>query len=42
MDLYMWRLQRIGFSWYRAYVVCRSFENDLEALDNYITELEEL
>lgn len=41
MELYIWRLKRIGFSLFRAYQVCKRFKPDLEALDKYITDLEE-
>lgn len=41
MELYMWRLNRIGFTKDRAYEVVKSFKADVEALDRYITELED-
>lgn len=41
MDLYIWRLKRIGFSLFRAFQVCMEQWHDLEGLDKYITDLEE-
>lgn len=43
MDLYIWRLRRIGFSVVRSYEVCWQFRRnrDYEGLDKYITELED-
>lgn len=42
MDLYIWRLMRLGFSEMRAYTVCMRYrrEKSLEELDRYITDLE--
>ena len=43
MDLYIYRLARIGFSFSRAYEVCLYFmdRNELEELDRYINNLED-
>lgn len=43
MDLYIWRLVRIGFAFSRAYEVCIDYRknNDLEGLDRYIADLED-
>lgn len=43
MNPYVWRLQHIGFSMARAYEVCLKYrnENNLEGLDQYISELED-
>lgn len=42
MELYIWRLIRIGFTLFRAYQVCMERRHDPEVLDKYITDLEEL
>lgn len=43
MDLYVWRLMRLGFSEFRAYTVCMKYrrERSLEELDQHISDLEE-
>lgn len=42
MELYIYRLMRIGFSELRAMTICKRFvrEKSLEELDRYITDLE--
>ena len=42
MELYVWRLTRLGFSLARAYEVCFEYKKnkDFEGLDQYITKLE--
>ena len=42
MELYIWRLTRIGFSVGRAVEICMKFGKDHEGLDHYISDLEEL
>ena len=43
MELYFYRLIRIGFPKIRAFQVCMMYRyrKDLEGLDSYISELEE-
>lgn len=43
MDLYVWRLMRLGFSEIRAYTVCMKYRHDkaLDELDRHISDLEE-
>lgn len=42
MDLYVWRLMRLGFSELRAYTVCKKYrrEKSLKELDRHISDLE--
>jgi len=42
MDLYIYRLMRIGFSELRACTICMKYrrEKSLEELDRYISDLE--